>query len=226
MQKAQSSQNGKLSIRGVIFDYGNVLCYGQRVSDLEGMAQVCGIAMPHFRELYWKFRVPYDRSDLNAESYWQTVAGEKGLALSDEQITKLVELDTQGWARLNPKTMKWVEQLHGAGLRVGLLSNMPSELSRYLVAKASWVSWFHHLTFSCDMRMVKPDPAIYKACLESLAVAPGEVLFLDDLAHNVEAAAKLGIHSVLFDDIESTTARVAEQFDVPIPDFAKADAAR
>jgi len=219
MQKVRSAHNGKIPIRGVIFDYGNVLCHSQRPSDLEGMEQVCGIAMPRFRELYWKFRVPYDRSDLTAEAYWQTVAGEEGLVLSREQIAKLIELDVQGWARLNPKTVKWAEQLHRAGLRVGLLSNMPSDLSRYLVANGGWVSSFHHLTFSCDVRMVKPDPAIYKACLESLAVAPEEVLFLDDLAPNIEAAAKLGIHSVLFETIERTAAWVAERFDLPVPEF-------
>ena len=73
--------------------------------------------------------------------------------------------------------------------------------------------------------MVKPDAAIYRACLESLGVAPEETLFLDDLAHNIEAATKLGIHSVLFDEIEQVTARVAERFDVPVPDFASADPA-
>ena len=219
MQKVRSAHNGKIPIRGVIFDYGNVLCHSQRPSDLEGMEQVCGIAMPRFREQYWKFRVPYDRSDLTAEAYWQTVAGEEGLVLSREQIAKLIELDVQGWARLNPKTVQWAEPLPRAGLRVGLLSNMPSDLSRYLVANGGWVSSFHHLTFSCDVRMVKPDPAIYKACLESLAVAPEEVLFLDDLAPNIEAAAKLGIHSVLFDTIERTAARVAERFDLPVPEF-------
>lgn len=216
----QSAHEGRIPVRGVIFDYGNVLCHMQQLSDLESMAKVCGIAIPRFQQLYWKFRLPYDRADLTAEGYWQTVAGEEGLVLSGKQIAMLIRLDTQGWARLNHKTVKWAEQLHRAGLRLGLLSNMPSDLSQYLVANGGWVSFFHHLTFSCDVRMVKPDPAIYKACLEPLEVAPQEALFLDDLAPNVEAAAKLGIHGVLFDTIELTAARVAERFDLPIPEFA------
>jgi putative hydrolase of the HAD superfamily len=225
MQKVQSARHGKIAIRGVIFDYGNVLCHMQQPSDLESMAHVSGIAMPRFGELYWKFRLPYDRGDHPAEAYWQAVAGEEGLVFSRAQIAKLITLDTQGWARLNEKTVKWAEQLHGAGLRLGLLSNMPADLSQYLVANGGWVSFFHHLTFSCDVRMVKPDPAIYKSCLESLAVAPEEALFLDDLSPNIEAAAKLGIHGVLFDTIEQTAARVAERFDLPVPDFASVDSA-
>jgi len=219
MQKVRSAQNGRIPIRGVIFDYGNVLCHMQQPSDLEAMAQICGIATPRLQELYWKFRLPYDRGDLTAQAYWQAVAGEAGLVFSQEQIAKLIWLDTQGWARPNEKTIKWAGQLRRAGLRLALLSNMPRDLSQYLVANGGWVPYFHHLTFSCDVRMVKPDPAIYQACLKSLEVAPEEVLFLDDLAPNIEAAEKLGIHSVLFDTIELTAARVGERFDLPLPDF-------
>ena len=113
------------------------------------------MATPRFRDLYWKFRLPYDRGDLTAEAYWRLAAGEDGIVLSPRQIRDLTNLDTQGWARLNERAVEWTEQLHGAGLRLGLLSNMPSDLSRYLVANGSWVSFFHHLTFSCDVRMVQ-----------------------------------------------------------------------
>jgi putative hydrolase of the HAD superfamily len=215
----QSAQNGMIPIRGVIFDYGNVLCYDQRPSDVDSMAQVCGIAIPRFQQLYWKFRMAYDRADLTAQTYWHAVAGEEGFALSPDQIARLIWIDTQSWARLNEKTIQWAGQLHHAGLRIGLLSNMPRELSQYLVGKGGWVSYFHHLTFSCDVGMVKPDPLIYKACLQSLAVAPQETLFLDDLPPNIEGAAKLGIRGVLFDTMERTASRLREQFDLPLPDF-------
>ncbi len=218
MAKLRPVQNGKIPIRGVIFDYGNVLCHPQQPSDLEAMAQVCGIAVPRFRELYWKFRVPYDRADLSAETYWQCVAREQSMVFSAEQIAELVSLDTQGWARLNMKTVGWAEQLHESGLRLGLLSNMPSDLSRYLVARGGWVEFFDHLTFSCEVRLVKPDPAIYQACLSPLGLAPQEVLFLDDLTHNVEAAAKLGIQAQLFDTLEQTVVRLEPHFELPFPE--------
>jgi len=184
------------------------------------MAQVCGIGIPRFRELYWKFRVPYDRADLSAETYWQSVAREQKMVFSAGQIGELVSLDTQGWSRLNLQTVSWAQQLHEAGLRLGLLSNMPSDLSRYLVAKGGWVEFFDHLTFSCEVRLAKPDPAIYRACLSPLGLAPEEVLFLDDLAHNVEAAAKLGIQAQLFDTLEQTVSRLEPRFDLPFPEFS------
>jgi putative hydrolase of the HAD superfamily len=221
-QKVQLGKPEKISIRGVIFDYGNVLCYVQQLSDLEGMACVSGIPVPRLRDLYWKFRVPYDRADLTATEYWQAVAGEEKLVLTAEQIARLIVLDTQGWGRLNEKTVNWAKQLRHSGLRLGLLSNMPIDLSQSLVANGGWASFFHHLTFSGELRLVKPDPAIYRACLQSMELPPDKVLFLDDLAPNLEAASRLGIHSVLFDTIEQTVSRVSERFDLPVPDFAGA----
>ena len=219
MENVRSAQNGKIPIRGVIFDYGKVLCLPQPASDVEALAAIAGVPAPRFRELYWKHRVPYDRSDLSAETYWQAVAHEENKVFSPEQIRQLVSLDTESWAHPNLQTVNWAEQLHNAGLRLGLLSNMPSDLARYLTVQCDWLRFFDHLTFSCDVRLVKPDAAIYRACLEPLHLAPQEVLFLDDLKHNVEGATKVGIHGQLFDTLEETSARLEQRFDLPLPGF-------
>jgi|HubBroStandDraft_6_1064221.scaffolds.fasta_scaffold132200_2 FMN phosphatase YigB (HAD superfamily) len=65
---------------------------------------------------------------------------------------------------------------------------------------------------------MKPDPRIYNTCLAEMKLKPGEVLFLDDRPDNVDAASALGIHSLLFDTVESTSRR-AKRFDLPsLPD--------
>jgi hypothetical protein len=46
-------------------------------------------------------------------------------------------------------------------------------------------------------------------------------LYLDDRAENVEAAARLGINSVLFDTVEKTTPRVESRFDIPVPSYGR-----
>jgi putative hydrolase of the HAD superfamily len=221
MQEDRSAQDAKIRVKAVVFDYGNVLCHPQQPSDVESMAGICGMTVPRFRQLYWKFRIRYDRGDLSGDSYWDAVAREEGKVLSREQIAELFALDGKSWSRRNETTLEWVKQLHRAGVRLGLLSNMPLEISRYLMANYDWLAWFHSLTFSCDVGRVKPDPAIYEICLKELKLVPEEVLFLDDIAANVHAASALGIHSLIFDTIEQTTARVGERFDLPIPGFSK-----
>lgn len=44
--------------------------------------------------------------------------------------------------------------------------------------------------------MHKPDPRIYKLCLERLGVQPQESIFLDNSSQNLKAAAQLGIKTV------------------------------
>src|SRR5437879_9975365 len=50
---------------------------------------------------------------------------------------------------------------------------------------------------------------------------PQDILYLDDRAENVEAAAGLGINSVLFDTVEKTASRVESRFDVPAPSYGR-----
>jgi putative hydrolase of the HAD superfamily len=217
MHEGRSTRGNKTKLRAVVFDYGNVLCHPQELSDVEGMAAICGLAVPRFQELYWKFRMPYDRADLNDDTYWNSVAREAGIAINRRQIEQLVPLDAKGWSRPNHATVQWVEQLRDAGLSLAILSNMPFGVSRYLMANCEWFSFFHHLIFSCDVGRVKPEPEIYENCLEKLDAAPAEVLFLDDIARNVEGATSLGIHGLLFDTFENTVSRVGERFDLPVP---------
>jgi putative hydrolase of the HAD superfamily len=42
----------------------------------------------------------------------------------------------------------------------------------------------------------KPEPAIYLQALEWIGVDPGNVIFFDDLAVNIEAAKALGMTAV------------------------------
>jgi hypothetical protein len=51
--------------------------------------------------------------------------------------------------------------------------------------------------------------------------APQDILYLDDRAENVEAAAGLGISSVLFDTVEKTASRVERRFDIPVPSYGR-----
>lgn len=54
---------------------------------------------------------------------------------------------------------------------------------------------FDEIFLSCRMGIAKPDPRIYKQMIEKTHMIPEESLFLDDREDNCEAAEKLGIHA-------------------------------
>jgi putative hydrolase of the HAD superfamily len=216
----------KRSVRAVVFDYGNVLCLEQTAEDMKGMALVCDIPHERFSELYWKLRPPYDRGDIDGPAYWTAVAGQKELGqqelgLSRDQIATLIKLDSESITRPNQGAMEWAKLLHDEGFPLTLLSNMPLELSRHVTKSFPSLSTFEYLIYSCDYGSIKPELAIYRNCLELLKAAPQDILYLDDRAENVEAAAHLGINSVLFDTVEKTASRVESRFAIPVPSYGR-----
>lgn len=55
---------------------------------------------------------------------------------------------------------------------------------------------FEKLFLSYEMGIMKPHTAIYQRVLEEAGINANETLFLDDNPDNVQAAAKLGIHTI------------------------------
>lgn len=197
--------------KAVIFDYGNVLCAPQQPSDLQAIAAMLDLSEAEFLPLYWRYRIDYDAARMDAAGFWHGVLQ----SVSPAQIARLVELDIASWMRPNPPMLDWARRLREAGLKTALLSNMPKELRDYLMEQVAWMPAFDQVTFSCDVRICKPDSAIYQHCLGGLGVAAGEALFLDDREDNVRGAQEVGIHALLFTDAPAAWRQIAGKYHLP-----------
>ena len=82
--------------------------------------------------------------------------------------------------------------------RIYCLSNDVPEWSVKLRRRFGLEPYFSGWYISGDLGMRKPDPAIYARILTDLGADPAEVLFVDDRPKNLEPAAKLGMHTVLY----------------------------
>jgi HAD superfamily hydrolase (TIGR01509 family) len=58
--------------------------------------------------------------------------------------------------------------------------------------------WFDSGVFSSQVRLVKPEPAMFQEARRRFGVPPGELLLVDDFALNVKAARALGWHAIHF----------------------------
>ena len=56
--------------------------------------------------------------------------------------------------------------------------------------------------FSCDVKLIKPDRAIFSLFLDRFSLDPGECLFIDDRQDNCDAASSLGMKSYCFSSYE------------------------
>lgn len=178
----------------LVCDYGEVLSRRPTKDDEAKVAEMCGLDLAELQRRYWVRRIDYDRGDIDARTFWEDVAG---ASLDDDRLEACVAADAEGWMRLDERTTAAVERAAERGWRLALLSNAPVEISRRLDALA-WLGRFELRIFSCDLRLTKPDPAIYVKMLDLLDAEAGEVVFVDDRAANVAAARELGIRSLLF----------------------------
>jgi len=124
-----------------------------------------------------------------------------GVELTPETIRRLARWDMEMWSRINVEMREWVATLRAAGYRTALLSNMQFDMIEHVRANFPWLGDFDHQIFSAELRVVKPDPAIYLHCLEKLGAGPAETIFVDDREENVAAARALGIAAFRFESV-------------------------
>jgi putative hydrolase of the HAD superfamily len=165
-----------------------------------------GVEAQAFHEVYWRNREAYDIDALDTRAYWQEIGHAVGAPFSPERIQELALLDNQIWERTNPVMVEWVRVLRGRGWKTAVLSNMPRSVGDYLRRTAKWLEIFDHLCLSGELKMGKPDPPIYHACLEALGVPAPQALFIDDREVNITGAHAVGMHGIVFRTAEELQA--------------------
>jgi putative hydrolase of the HAD superfamily len=191
-----------MAIRAVIFDYGMVLSQAQEPVALNNLLTITGLDRDTFDSHYWTHRHAYDMGKLNGRTYWQQFAADTAIELTSTDIERLIENDVLMWCTINEPMVAWAKSLGDSGLRIGILSNMGEDVLAYMRQEFGWLGDFDHHTWSCELGIAKPDPAIYTYTCEKLDVAPAEALFLDDKAENIRAAEAVGLVGIQFRDIE------------------------
>ncbi len=188
------------SIRAVIFDFGGVLGLPQDPARVATMASLCGLSMEKFQSAYRRDRSELDRGTLPAEEYWGRILQTAGVAADPDLIARIEREDSLGWTGINQAVVDWGAELRATGYITAILSNMPEAKLSFMRSTGSfgWINEFRPAIFSCDYLLVKPEPEIYRLCLEKLAVDPGACIFLDDVLQNVQAARDLGMHAIHF----------------------------
>ncbi|MFZ0661328.1 MAG: HAD family phosphatase [Acidobacteriaceae bacterium] len=211
-----------MAIRAVIFDYGMVISNPPNPAAHERLIAISGLSREKLDRHYWHYRNSYDLG-MKGPEFWGKVAGDAGSAFTPAQIDALIEADILMWTSVNEEMLAWATALQRVGIRTGILSNMVWEILGHMRREFAWVADFYHNTWSCELGIVKPDPAIYLHACKGLGVSPSETLFLDDKAENITSAEEVGLQAIQFTTINQLRKDLALrglQQDLPIPGAA------
>jgi HAD superfamily hydrolase (TIGR01509 family) len=148
----------------------------------------------------------FDRGTVAAPELVRRIARRTGLTEADVQrVVDRVPLELQPIA----ETVQWLAQLRDEGRTLFFLSNMPEPYAAHLERENEFISWFDDGVFSARVRHIKPERGIFELAAARFGAEPGELIFLDDHAPNVEMARSLGWNALQFTSAAQAAADLA-----------------
>jgi len=99
-----------------------------------------------------------------------------------------------------PGTAPLIEALAKRGTALFAITNFGAEFWQMFLPTQPVLNHFSDIVVSGEERLAKPDPAIFALAAKRFGYQPQDMLFIDDNAANIEAAAGLGWQVHLFQD--------------------------
>lgn len=95
-----------------------------------------------------------------------------------------------------PGVKEYLLQANALGLKIGLASSSSRQWVTSHLERLGLIGYFNCIRASDDVAVTKPDPALYRAVLAQLKLAPQEALALEDSPNGVLAAKQAGLFCV------------------------------
>jgi epoxide hydrolase-like predicted phosphatase len=195
-----------MSIKAVIFDFGNVL---YRTPDLKEIKKFKRWIEPTGWELI--------RALIESPGESEYV---RDLMTGKVEEDALWELIVQHW-NINPRLLSFFRQLGMSKGRLNhellniipklrtqfktsILSNAASDARGMYVGIYQMDKIMDDIVISAEVHIAKPDLQIFTVALQRLGIEAHEAIFIDDLKENVEAAKKVGLMSIWHQTNEET----------------------
>jgi 2-haloacid dehalogenase len=189
----------------VIFDIGNVLIewqperyYDARIGEARRRALFAAVDLHSMNERVdagGLFRETiYDTADQHPE--WATEIRwwyDHWIGLASPRIEHSITL---------------LRRLRAKGIPVFALTNFGDDAFAYAQTQYDFLGEFDRAYVSGRMRITKPAPAIYAMVEADCGIAPQALLFADDRAENIDAAAARGWQTHLFTGPEDWATRL------------------
>ncbi|MBN1851660.1 MAG: HAD family phosphatase [Pirellulales bacterium] len=192
-----------MPISFLYFDFGNVLCTFCHDRMCRQIAEVASVSVARVEEVLfdshsqWRF----EAGELDPESYYQHLCTEFGSQLDWQRLVHAA-CDI---FEINVPVFSLIKRLAAAGNRLGILSNT-NEIHWNYCADGRFAPLlpgpFQEIILSYEVRLMKPDQAMYRVAIDRAGVPAREIFFTDDRVENVSGALQAGIDAVLFQDAD------------------------
>lgn len=177
----------------VFFDWGGVIADDPGDDFLKSILRSYGATDEQVGNISRRYMQKFMRGLISEQNYWNAVMSEFDLNIPES--TESVFLSWQG-LKTNSDVIELVHDIKTSGRTVALLSNVIEPTYNILKSSGAY-DLFDVLIASCAEGYAKPDMDIYQLALDRAAAEGERSLFIDDKQHNLDAASKFGIKTVL-----------------------------
>lgn len=182
-------------IKAVIFDVGGVLIRTADHSYRREWEDRLGLADGESEEIVFnsEMGIKAQQGEITDDALWAWVG--QSLDLGDQ-----LEAFRSGFWQgdvLDKKLISFIRSLRPS-YQTAIISNATDGLTGSLADNHKIADAFDLIVGSADVKIMKPDAAIYELTLGRLNRRADQCVFIDDFAHNIEAARKLGMATVHF----------------------------
>ena len=177
----------------LITHYASPLYMGRQI------AADIGIQEPVFREVWDTTDDARTLGRMTLEEVIEAILQRNGRysdALFASVVRKRKESKAECFRHLHPEILPVLDAIRKQGIRIGLITNCYFE-ERDVIRESVLFPYFDAVCMSCELGIMKPDPAIFRRCMDALGVEPEQCLYVGDGgSRELEAARSLGMHPV------------------------------
>lgn len=186
-----------MAIKAIVFDCGGVLLRNGDLSPYRRWEERLGLEAGALERLLWMGDL-YQRAErgvISDAEFWRRAA--EGLGLSDAAEADRLRAEIWETWEIDARVLALVDRARQR-YRVAMLTNATDAMEELLAERYGVADRFEAIVNSARVGTAKPDAAIYEALLKRMRLNAGDVVFVDDRAENVAAAAALGMHVAWF----------------------------
>lgn len=130
------------------------------------------------------------------------------------ELREAIRTFLYGWRDLKEPIWEGVRAAQAAkvhGKKLYILSNYHREAFAFIEKKYDFFQLFDGKLVSSHVRMMKPEPMIFKTIVATFGLIPERTLFIDDAPHNVESALMEGWQGFCYQIPGSLDAFIGEE---------------
>lgn len=141
---------------------------------------------------------------ISERDYWDTRTREVGRLVGEEWEAMAMFVkrarSSDPAAIVRPEAECAARMAAAAGIRLAILSNeLDLFYGRDFRNQLPLLGLFESIVDATYTGILKPDPRAYLAVLDALDLPPGNCVYVDDQARNIEGAVDIGLDAVHFD---------------------------